>query len=577
MAANNDSRINVLTGLILLFFFVVLARMFSLQILKHSVYAALAEGQRTFLNTLFPDRGKIFINDKGGISFSEGKMPYYSVAVNKPGYSVYAVPIQIKNSPETADKLSEILNMPISAIEERIFKKKDYYELLQRKISEEAVLKIKELNISGIGFEPENWRYWPENDLMAQVLGFVGFSGSKREGQYGIEGYFNKELEGKSGVYEGEMDSRGSIISLGTRKNEPAVNGSDLVLTIERAVQYNVEQALAKRSKELGVKSAEAIVMEPSSGKIIAMANWPGFDLNNYSLEADFNVFLNKNIQSRYEPGSVIKPFSLAASMNEKKITPDTVYEDTGKLKLDGWIIRNSDNKAHGIQTMTEVLEKSLNTGAVFAAAKISKEVFYNYFKNFGFDVSTGIELQGEISGDLSNLKTKRDINYANASFGQGIAMTPIEIITGFAALINGGKLMKPYIVEKIIKDDGSEDKFYPEEIRAVITPETSAKISAMLISVVEKGHAKGAALKGYWIGGKTGTAQVPFQDKRGYSAETIHTFVGFGPVPDPKFIVLVKMDEPKGVEFAESSALPVFNTIANFLVNYMEIPPTRK
>lgn len=577
MAANNDSRINVLTGLILLFFFVVLARMFSLQILKHSVYAALAEGQRTFLNTLFPDRGKIFINDKGGISFSEGKMPYYSVAVNKTGYSVYAVPVQIKNSPEAADKLSEILNMPISAIEERIFKRKDYYELLQREISEEAVLKIKELNIAGIGFEPENWRYWPENDLMAQVLGFVGFSGSKREGQYGIEGYFNKELEGKSGAYEGEMDSQGSVISLGTRKNEPAVNGSDLVLTIERAVQYNVEQALAKRSKELGVKSAEAIVMEPSSGKIIAMANWPGFDLNNYSLEADFNVFLNKNIQSRYEPGSVIKPFSLAASMNEKKITPDTAYEDTGKLMLDGWIIRNSDNKAHGIQTMTEVLEKSLNTGAIFAAAKISKDVFYNYFKNFGFDVSTGIELQGEISGDLSNLKTKRDINYANASFGQGIAMTPIEIITGFAALINGGKLMKPYIVEKIIKDDGSEDKFYPEEIRAVITPETSAKISAMLVSVVEKGHAKGAAIKGYWIGGKTGTAQVPFRDKRGYSAETIHTFVGFGPVPDPKFIVLVKMDEPKGVEFAESSALPVFNAIANFLVNYMEIPPTRK
>ncbi len=577
MVANKNKRINYLTGIILLLSLVVLARMFSLQILKHSVYVALAEGQRTFLNTIFPERGEIFINDKTGISFSDKKMPYYSVAVNKLGYFIYAVPAQVKDPADAAEKLAPLLGMPAATIGERISKKNDYYEGLQHKIDEDTYLKIKELKIAGIKAEPENWRYWPESDLAAQVLGFVGFSGNKKEGQYGIESYFNKELEGVNGTIEGEQGLRGGIISLGTRKNEPAINGSDLVLTIDRAVQYKVEQALAKKAKELGVKSAEAIIIEPSTGKIIAMANWPGFDLNNYYSETDFNVFLNKNIQTRYEPGSVIKPFSLAASMNEGKITPDTTYEDTGRLVLDGWTIRNSDNKANGIQTMTQVLEKSLNTGAAFAAAKMSKEVFYSYFKNFGFDMPTGIELQGEISGDLSNLDTKRDINYANASFGQGIAMTPIEIISGFAALVNGGKIMKPYIVDKIIKDDGSVEQIYPEEIRVVITPETSAKISAMLVSVVEKGHSKGAAIKGYWIGGKTGTAQVPFKDKRGYSDETVHTFIGFGPVPDPKFLILVKMDEPKGIQFAESSAAPVFHEIAKFLVNYMEIAPTRK
>lgn len=577
MAANNDNRISFLAGIIFLASFVVLGRMFSLQILRHSVYTALAEGQRTFLDTLFPERGGIFINDRSGASVNEEEMPYYSVAVNKPGYFVYAVPVQVKNPFEAAEKLAPLLNMPSSAIRERISKKDDYYEVLQRKVPEETVLKIKELKIPGIRSEPETWRYWPENDLAAQILGFVGFSGARREGQYGIESYFNKELEGVDGTIAGEQDSRGSMISLGMKKNIPAINGSDVVLTIERAVQYNVEQALAKKAKELEVKSAQAIVMVPSTGKIIAMANYPSFDLNNYSQEADFSVFSNKNIQSRYEPGSVIKPFTLAASMNEKKITPNTVYEDTGRLVLDGWTIRNSDFKANGIQTMTEVLEKSLNTGAAFAAAKMSKEVFYGYFKNFGFDMPTGIELGGEISGDLSNLDVKRDINYANASFGQGIALTPIEIISGFSALVNGGKLMKPYIIDKIIKDGGSEEKFYPEEIRAVITPETSAKISAMLVSVVEKGHSKGAAINGYWIGGKTGTAQVPFKDKRGYSEETVHTFIGFGPVPDPKFVILVKMDEPKGVPFAEGSAVPVFNSIAKFLVNYMEIPPTRK
>lgn len=577
MVVLRDKRIDVLIGIIVFISFVVLARMFSLQILKHSVYAALAEGQRSFLNTIFSERGEIFINDKSSAKSSSDNIPYYPVAVNKPGYLIYAIPAQIFNPVEVAGKLAPIINLPVSVIEKKISKKNDYYEALLHKVSEETVIKIKELKISGIKSEPENWRYWPESDLMAQVLGFVGYSGVKREGQYGIESYFNKELEGVNGNVSGEQDYRGSIISLDTRKNNPAINGSDIVLTIERAVQYNAEQVLAKKSKELGVRSAQAIVMDPATGKILAMVNWPVFDLNNYHSATDFNVFLNKNIQSRYEPGSIIKPFSLAAAMNEKKITPNTVYEDTGRLTLDGWTIRNSDFKSNGVQTMTEVLEKSLNTGAAFAVAQLSKEVFFAYFKNFGFDMPTGIELQGEISGDLRNLETKRDINYANASFGQGIAMTPIEIITAFAALVNGGKLMKPYIVDKIIKSDGKMEQFYPEEIRSVITPETSAKISAMMVSVVEKGHSKGAAIQGYWIGGKTGTAQVSFQNKKGYSEETIHSYVGFGPVPNPKFIILVKMDNPKGVKFAESSAVPVFNAIAKFLVNYMAIAPTRK
>lgn len=569
-ARSGDRRIGLLLAIFFLLAAAILSRMFYWQVLKHSVYIALAEGQRSVLSKLFPERGEIFINDKGSQN-------YFPVAMNKPGYLIYAVPIQIKDARFAAASLSEILGLPEKEIEGRLIVPGDKYEIISRRVSAEAVSKIKSLNLKGVRFESENWRYWPENNFLSQVLGFVGFSGNKRVGQYGIEGFFNDRLEGKTGMIEAERGLGGFPISFGTKEYTPAENGDDIVLTIDRSIQYQAETALEARSKELAAPSGSAIVMEPATGKILAMANWPGFDPNEYSAEKNLGVFKNQAIQNRYEPGSVIKPFTLAVALDQKKISPDAVYEDTGVLTIDGWSIRNSDNKANGLQTMTQVLEKSLNTGAVFAASRVDKSVFYDYFKYFGFNVPTGIELQGEIAGDLRNLDSQKEIAFANASFGQGIAITPIELITAFSGLVNGGKLMKPYIIDKIIHEDGTEEKTKPEMARQVITPETSAKISAMMVRVVEGGHAKRAAIKGYWIGGKTGTAQVPYPDKRGYSDKTIHTFVGFGPMPEPRFVVLVKIDEPENANFAESSVVPVFNDIARFLMNYLEIPENRK
>lgn len=577
MADSNNKRINFLLAIFFIFALGIMGRMFYWQILKHSVYIALAEGQRVFLSTLFPERGDILISDKTNSSLPSGAVPYFPVAVNKPGYSVYAVPIKIKDASVSAETLAKILDLDKSEVKARLVKAGSRYEVIARKVSEEKVSAIKEAKITGIGFEPENWRYWPENNLLAQVLGFVGFSGDKREGQYGIEGYFNKELEGKTGIIEAERDTGGKLISLGMKQYQPAENGSDIVLTIDRAIQYQVEKELGAMAKEVDAEGAQAIVIEPATGKILAMANWPSFDLNNYSSAGSFDLFLNKNIQSRYEPGSVIKPFTMAVAINEDRITPDTTYEDKGSLVIDGWPVTNAENKVYGVQTMTQVLENSINTGAIFAASRVSKDIFQSYFKNFGFDVPTGIELQGEISGDLSNLDTRKDIAYANASFGQGIAMTPLEIITAFGSLINGGRLMKPYIVDKVIKSDDTVEETKPEVVRSIISPETSAKVTSMLVQVVEKGISKHAKIKGYWIGGKTGTAQVSFVNKRGYSDKTIHTFLGFGSAPDPKFAILVKIDSPKKVKYAESSVTPVFHNIAKFMVSYMGIAPNRK
>lgn len=578
MAEITNKRINIILALIFLFSGVVLFRMFNWQILRHSFYVALAQEQHSVLGKLFPKRGEIFIQDKSNLKLiGDRTESYFSVAVNNPGFFIYAVPRDIKDISGTIKVLEEFLGISAQELAKRLDKPNDSYEILAHKISAETVKKIEEAKLKGIMSEEEMWRYWPENNFMSHILGFVGYSGSKRVGQYGLEGYYNSNLEGQSGVIETEQDVGGKWISFGMKQYIPAQNGVDLILTVDRSIQYKVEQVLGKKAEEIKAKSASAIVMDPATGKILAMASWPNFDLNNYSTVKNYDVFLNTNIQSRYEPGSVIKSFTMAAVLNEGKITPDTIYEDKGKMIIDGWPVSNAENKVYGRQTMTQVLENSINTGAIFASSRIDKDKFSGYFKNFGFDVSTGIELQGEIAGDLSNLDAKKDVAFANASFGQGIAMTPLELISAFSSLINGGKLMKPYIVEKILEGNKVIEERYPETVRQIISEGTSAKIMSMLVSVVENGHSKGAKINGYWIGGKTGTAQTPFENKKGYSDKTVHTFVGFGSAPDPKFIILIKFDEPELVEYADSSATPVFSEIAKFLVNYLEIPPNRK
>lgn len=578
MAEITNKRINIVLALIFIFSGAIFCRMFNWQVLKHSFYVALAQEQHSFLGQLLPDRGEIFIKDKSNLKLTGDRSEsYFPVAVNNPGFAVTAVPRDIKDIGGTVKILEELLGISAENLTKSLSKPNDSYEILAHKVSAETAAKIEKADLTGIMSEKETWRYWPENNFMSHVLGFVGFSGSKRIGQYGLEAYYNDKLEGESGVIETEQAVGGKWISFGMKQYVPAQNGVDLILTIDRSIQYKVEQVLNKKAEEIKAKSASAIVMDPATGKILAMASWPNFDLNNYSSVRNYNVFLNSNIQSRYEPGSVIKSFTMAAALNEGKITPETTYEDKGKMIINGWPVSNAENKVYGAQTMTQVLENSINTGAIFASIRLGKDNFLEYLKNFGFDVSTGVELQGEIAGDLSNLDDKKDVNFANASFGQGIAMTPLELVTAFSSLVNGGKLMKPYIVEKILEGDKVIEEHYPETIRQIISEATSAKISSMLVSVVENGHSKGASVKGYWIGGKTGTAQAPFEDKKGYSDKTIHTFVGFGSAPDPKFVVLIKFNEPETVPYADYSATPAFNEIAKFLVNYLEIPPNRK
>jgi len=351
-------------------------------------------------------------------------------------------------------------------------------------------------------------------------------------------------------------------------------DGSDVVLTIDKTIQYYACDELNNGLSKYGADSGSIIVMNPKTGAIIAMCSAPDYNPNDYNKVDDVSVYNNQSLITAYEPGSVFKAVTMAIALDYGKVTPFTTYNDTGVEKIAEYSIRNSDLKAHGIRTMTQVLEESLNTGTIFAARQVGIDVFADYVKRFGFGRQTDFDLTPEAAGDLSNLDKKHDLYLATASFGQGITVTPMQMVRAYAAIANEGKLMRPFVVEKVNGLDQSKIT-EPKTVGQIISKETAKQLGSMLVSVVQNGHAKGAQVSGYLVAGKTGTAQVPDLERGGYSDKTIHTFVGYAPYDDPAFVILVKFDNVRNGRFAESSAVPSFQKIAKFILDYYEIPPS--
>ena len=371
-----------------------------------------------------------------------------------------------------------------------------------------------------------------------------------------------------------EKDVYGNVITIGDNNNENVVDGNDFYLTIDQAIQHFACEELKKSSEDYEAISGTVIVLNPKNGDILAMCNYPEFNPNTYSEVDNIEVYNNEATFSAYEPGSVFKAMTMAMGLDLELVTPETTYLDTGGFEVEDYTIRNSDNKAHGEQNMVNVLDESLNTGAAWVAEKVNRERFQEYTKNFGFGQRTGIELDSEVAGDISNLEKKGRVYLATSSYGQGITATPIQLAMAFGSFANGGYLYKPRIIKKIADPHGKVQEFEPELIRKVISERTSKQISAMLVSVIESGHASLAGVDGYYLGGKTGTAQVA--KRGGYSSDNaIHTFVGFGPAKDPKFVVLTKFDSPKRA-WSASTAAPLFGKIAEFILDYYKIGPER-
>lgn len=542
-----------------------------LSVSAHSFYKEIAQNQHVLDADILPNRGEVYCKN--------GQKDIYPLATNKQYPTIYVSPKEIANKEEVVKFLVDELEIDKETAFGYFDDPDDPFEVVLRKADEEYAKKVEEYDAKGIYVMYETFRYYPGDTLGSQVLGFVGHDGEGISGRYGIEAYWEEILRGDPGYVSQERDARGGWISVSGREFQPAKNGKDIILTLDAGVQYEVERVLKERVEQHDADSASAIVLEVGTGKILAMANMPTFDPNEFSSVKDMGLFLNPAVSHVYESGSVFKPVTLAIGLDAGVIEPDTTYIDTGVIYEAGYEIMNSDEESYGRQTMTQVLEESLNTGTIFVQKKVGNKDFKEYVERFGFGEKTGVELPSESRGNISNLEyLQRDINFYTASFGQGISMTLLQLAQSYDVLANGGVLMRPHIVDSLISEDGEREEIEPEVLRRVITEETSFDIREMLYSVVEKGHGSRARVPGYRVGGKTGTAQVAKKDERGYSDEkSIGTFAGLAPIDDPRFVVVVKIRNPKDVIWAESSAAPAFGEIMKFLLDYYNVNPTEE
>lgn len=562
-------RIYILVVFVLAAVVLVVFRLYTLQVLAHSYYQELASDQHKIFEDLVPKRGEIFVKDGDG---------YYPVAVNKELNLVFAVPREVENPKETARQIAPILGLDEREVEEKIDNPGGWYAILKHKADEDKASQIREKKLKGIYMSPEDERFYPAGNFTSQLVGFVGSDGNKVRGRYGLEAYWDKELKGQEGRLEQERDTGGRWISIGEKVMSPAKDGADLYLTIDHTIQYRAEMAIKKALEKFKADNGSIVILDPRTGGILAMASAPDFNPNDFSKMEDMSLFANPVVNSTYECGSVFKPITMSAGIDAKVVTPDTTYADAGAVNEAGYTIKNSDGKANGVQTMMQVLEKSLNTGAIFVEKLLGNLRFYEYVKNFGFGQMSGIDTLGEVPGDISGLGELKNINAFTAAFGQGISMTPLQLATAFAAIANEGELMRPHVVDKIIYSDGREEVIAPQEKRRVISKEASLDLARMLVSVVKNGHGKRAGVPGYLVAGKTGTAQIPKKEGGGYEEGAhIGSFDGFAPAYDPRFAMLVKLDNPKNVEWAESSAAPTFGEMAKFMLDYFGVEPTEE
>jgi cell division protein FtsI (penicillin-binding protein 3) len=508
---------------------------------------------------------------------------------------IFADPTMIDNPAEAAKQLAVIINGSASELQTALTRRDIRYMPIKRKVRPEISTRIKEMQLPGVGLIPEHWRYYPENSMGAQLIGFVD---QDNEGQYGLEVAYNDanlkySLKGKDGRLLIDRDPNGNQIAVGKQVLTPPQDGDSFVLTINRAVQTEVERILKETVDQYEATSGQIVVQDPQTGYVIAMATYPSYDPNRYweaydkiekGIDAGEYVnkigpeaFLNKVVSDVYEPGSVFKVITIASAMDANEVTPDSINcERQDIVVIDNYRISNNDGKAFGCLTMTQILEKSSNLGSLAVAQKLGKTLFYTYMKSYGFGENTEVSIGLENPGWVKKPNGWADVDLASASFGQGFAVNPLQMTNAVSASVNGGYLMRPVIIKKIIDGTSGEIiEYKPEVKRKVISAETSEKIKAMMVSSVDRGVAKPAKIEGYHQGGKTGTSQIAKEDGTGYEkgvGSTYATYAGFLPYDEPRFVVLVKIDRPTKGEYGSAISAPAAKKVFEFLIDYYGI-----
>jgi cell division protein FtsI/penicillin-binding protein 2 len=479
----------------------------------------------------------------------------------------------------TAAALGEVLKLPNSLLRSELNMPGAYVQI--RDTNQQVVLLLEQQssrlsgliakdNLQGIALIPVVQRVYPDGGLAAQVLGFV--RNSNGEGQYGIEQQYNQPLAGQPGLLYTAVDVAGDPLATVPQRQTPAVLGENVTLTIDANIQYWVEQGLASTVKQMDADGGTVIVMDPQTGAILAMASLPSFNPNQYS-EAALADFVNPAISSTYDPGSVMKAITMAMGIDSGAITPDSTYDDTGSATIDGITLHNWDNTAHGNINMTQVLQYSANTGAIWAAQRIGTAHFTSYLNNFGFLQPTGLGLPDEAVG-ARDQSSPADLTMSENAFGESIAVTPLQIVMAYGSLANGGLLMRPYIVSSVAPSNGQGPvtQNEPQQLRQVVSPATAQTVTQMLVQSAAVSEAQMNLVQGYTVAAKTGTSTPNTNNP----SDTFASMIGYAPATHPRFVMLVKLDHPRATIFGGSAAGPLWRALAEQLFIYFQIPPDK-
>ncbi len=566
-------RIYLLSICILIFSIVLITRLFIVQIINGEDYSKRADRQYVKPSSDILSRGSIFFQEKNGNSVSAATLKtVYIIAINP----------NILSKPETVyGKINDILPIEKEAFLSKASRKNDPYEVIVKIEDKDLADKIRNLRIPGLGVYKENVRFYPGAKIASHILGFVGRSaeeGDRFAGRYGLERFYESILarnnQTMSVNFFAEMFSnvKKTVVS-----GDKEILSGDIILSIEPNVELYLTKELGILNKKWLPDSIGGIIIEPKTGRIIAASFLPDFDPSEFGKEKNISVFSNPLVESVFEFGSIIKPLTVSAGIDAGVIRPDTIYNDKGFVLLNGKKIQNHNYKVMGRVDMQAVLDNSLNTGAVFVMQKLGRDKFRTYMESFGLGQKTGIDLPNETSGLISNLRSKYEIDYATSAFGQGIALTPIGAVRALSTLANGGLLIKPTIVDKIDTGVGVSKNINITNQGRVLKQKTAEEITGMLVHAFDKGLMGGTyKIKQYSIAAKTGTAQIP-KASGGYSDKNLHSFFGYFPAYNPRFLVLLYMVDPKNGARFSSDTLPVpFVNITKFLLNYYEVPPDR-
>jgi len=567
---NNFSRIKTLSFFIFLAFIILVTKLYSVQIIHGDDFAEKADRQYTRPNENLFDRGSIFFKDKNGI--------LVSAATLKSGYILAIKPNLIKEPEKVYEQLSKLVEIKKEDYFAKVDKKDDPYEEITEHLSQEVADRITKMEFEGVNVYKERWRFYPGNNLASNVVGFTAFQEDELAGRYGIENYYENVLsrQGKN-IYTNFFAEIFSDIG-DTLSSDGQKRKGDVITTIEPIVQGFLERKLYEVNQKWSSRTTMGAIINPKTGSIYAMAIYPSFDLNLFSDQKEASIFSNPMIENVFEMGSIIKPLTMSAGLDAGVLNSDTKYDDKGFLVLDKAKISNYDGKGRGVVNMQEVLNQSLNTGVSFVVSKLGNKRFADYMKSFGIGEETGIDLPNESVGIIDNLDSPRDLEYATASFGQGIAISPIATIRAMSILANGGTLITPHVVEKVQYESGLSKTIRGETETRVLKKETSDEITRMLVEVVDKALLGGTVkMDKYNIAAKTGTAQIPDPVNGGYYEDRyLHSFFGYFPAYNPQFLIFLMTIEPKEVGFASHTLTQPFIDTTKFLINYYEVPPDR-